>query len=139
MPQYLIAGLLVGVYTLSPQVVRAQETPIAPHSSSTISPTDRFEIVQSHLAAKWTFRLDKMCGFVSQLVKTMDDGAAWESMSIEKLPTCQRDGKTHYQLLSSSLAARHTFLMNTDTGTSWVLVVRKNKEGAESVWALFAE
>jgi len=78
MHQYLIIGFLIVVYAFSPQSVRAQDEPTPPHSSSTISPSDRFEIIQSHLAAKWTFRLDRMCGFVSQLVKTSNDGTAWQ-------------------------------------------------------------
>ena len=37
---------------------------------STLQPADgRFEIVQSPLAAKWTFRLDRHTGQVDQLVK----------------------------------------------------------------------
>jgi hypothetical protein len=105
----------------------------------TVSPNGRFEIVQSHLAAKWTFRLDRICGSVSQLVGTRNNGTAWEMMLIEKLPTCTNDGKTHYQLFSSSLAARHTFLMNTDTGISWVLTTRTYRDGSEVVWARFDE
>jgi hypothetical protein len=50
------------------------------------------------------------------------------------------DGNTHYQLFSSSLAARHTFLMNADSGASWILVSRKNRDGTESAaWAVFDE
>ena len=123
-----------------PIPVRAQEMPVPPHSSSTISPSARYEIVQSHLAAKWTFRLDRVCGFVSQLVGTRDGGTAWEAMPIEKHPNCVGDSASHYQLFSSSLAARHTFLMNTDTGTSWVLTTRVNRDKSESaLWQLFVE
>jgi hypothetical protein len=122
----------------SPISAGAQEMPIPPHSSSTISPSARYEIVQSHLAAKWTFRLDRVCGFVSQLVQTRAGGTAWEAMPIEKLPECVDDSARHYQLFSSSLAARHTFLMNTDTGASWVLVTHTNKDKSESaVWQRF--
>jgi hypothetical protein len=117
--------------------VRAQELPAAPHSSSTITPNARYEIVQSHLAAKWTFRLDKFCGYVSQLVKTQDGAAAWETIPIEKLPSCVNDSMSHYQLFSSSLAARHTFLMNTDTGTSWVLTTHANRDTESYRWELF--
>jgi len=81
-------SLLLGVMLAAalPIAVNAQEMPISPHSSSTLAPNARYEIVQSHLAAKWTFRLDRVCGFVSQLVKTRDGGAAWEAMPIQKLP-----------------------------------------------------
>ncbi len=119
---------------------RAQDSPTAPHSSSTMSGTNKYEIVQSHLAAKWTFRLDRFCGVVSQFVRTTSGNVTWEAMPIEKRPTCEMDGKIHYQLFSSSLAARHTFLMNTDTGTSWLLTTRLNRDQTESaVWELFEE
>jgi hypothetical protein len=134
-------SLLLGVMLAAalPIAVKAQEMPIPPHSSSTLAPNARYEIVQSHLAAKWTFRLDRVCGFVSQLVKTRDGGAAWEAMPIEKLPNCVDDSARHYQLFSSSLAARHTFLMNTDTGTTWVLTTHvNNRDKSESTaWELF--
>ena len=101
-------SLLLGVMlaTALPIAVKAQEMPTLAHSSSTLAPNARYQIVQSHLAAKWTFRLDRVCGLVSQLIKTPDGGAAWEAMLIEKRPKCLDDGASHYQLFSSSLARR---------------------------------
>jgi hypothetical protein len=134
----LLLGMMLAVAL--PIAVKAQEMPIPPHSSSTLAANARYEIVQSHLAAKWTFRLDRVCGFVSQLVKTRDGGAAWEAMPIESLPNCVDDSARHYQLFSSSLAARHTFLMNTDTGASWVVVTQINRDKSESAkWQRFEE
>jgi hypothetical protein len=132
--------LLTALAGLLPFSARAQDLPIASHTSSTISDTNRYEIVQSHLAAKWTFQLDRFCGLVSQFVRTTNGGVTWEAMPVEKRPECVMDGKIHYQLFSSSLAARHTFLMNTDTGTSWLLTTRVNKDKTEfAVWNLFEE
>jgi hypothetical protein len=132
--------LLTALAGLLPFSAGAQEFPIAPQTSSTMSDTNRYEIVQSHLTAKWTFRLDRFCGFVSQIVRTANGDVTWEAMPIEKRPACVMDGKIHYQVFSSSLAARHTFLMNTDTGTSWLLTNRVNKDKTESaVWNLFEE
>jgi hypothetical protein len=93
--------------------------------------------VQSHLAAKWTFRLDRACGFVSQLVNTRAGGTAWEAMPIQKLPNYADDTARRYQLFSSSLAARDTFLMNTDTGTTWVLTTDNKGENETMLWELF--
>jgi hypothetical protein len=134
------AYLLIALVWLSPFSARAQDSPIAPHTGSTLSDGNRYEIVQSHLAARWTFRLDRFCGFVSQYVSTSTGGVTWEGMPIEKRPACVMDGKIHYQLFSSSLAARHTFLMNTDTGTTWHLTTRVNRDKTESAsWNLFEE
>ena len=90
---------------------------------ATTSPSDaRFEIIQSQLAAKWTFRLDRYTGHVRQLVKTQDGGSAWQAMSVEGLPELLRPNKPRFVIFTSGLAARHTFLMDTETGNTWVPV-----------------
>jgi hypothetical protein len=130
--QKLLLGLIV-ICILSPAFAEGQELLTSPHTSSTISPADRFQIIQSQLVSRWTFRLDRVCGNVSQLVGTKDGGTAWEPMPIELLPECQLDGKTRYQLFLSSLAAKYSFLMNTNSGMSWVLTLRP----AVAEWVLF--
>ena len=134
--RYLLLSVMMFAPAL-PIATETQEIPIPPHSSSTLAPNARYEIVQSHLAAKWTFRLDRVCGFVSQLVKMRDGGTAWEAMPIRKLPNCVDDSARHYQLFSSSLAAGYTFLMNTDTGTTWVLTTDNNGKNESTLWELF--
>jgi hypothetical protein len=121
---------------LMDSAARAQTDFTPPHTTSTISATARYEIVQSHLAAKWTFRLDRICGTVYQLVSNKNNGLLWEQMRVEARPKCLTDGRAHFQLFSSSLAARHTFLMNTDSGTTWVLNAPKDKPDDLS-WSLF--
>jgi hypothetical protein len=118
----------------------AQERSTPPHSSTTIPPSARYEIVQSQLAAKWTFRLDRVCGQVTQLVKSKDDEVTWENMGVIGLPKCVVDAKPRYQLFSSALAARHTFLLNLDNGKTWILTSFKDEKlGEVSAWAPFAE
>ncbi len=51
--------------TLSGNLVAQQTSDI--HQQTTTPVGARFEIVQSELAAKWTFRLDRFTGRVSQL------------------------------------------------------------------------
>ena len=97
-------------------------------------------MVQSSLAAKWTFRLDKVCGNVSQLVSTTKDAMTWESMGIVSAVKCNNDGKNRFQIFTSGLAARHTFLMNTENGKTWILTSYTNKEGNEfNGWSIFEE
>ena len=83
----------------------------------------RYEIIQSELAARNTFRVDKFCGAVAELVVDEAGINHWQNMPIETQPACQNDGHPHYQLFTSGLAARFTFLMNTSTGRTWQLVV----------------
>ena len=111
----------------------AQQKEVNIHTSTTSGPQSRYEIVQSTLAARWTFRLDKYCGNIGQLVSTKDDGTAWESMIVIGLPKCLQDGKIRYQLFLSGLAARHTFLINTETGKTWIVRSGKSNEGVEYI------
>jgi hypothetical protein len=109
-----------------------------PHATTTTSDNARYEIVQSQLAARWTFRLDRKCGGVSQLVRTAEDENAWESMSVIGLDECKSDRVAHFQIFSSGLAAKHTFLMDTSTGKTWTLTTLTGRGGTETMaWVLF--
>lgn len=106
------------------------------NTSSQFPMNDRYEVVQSEIAAKWTFRLDRFCGNVMQLASTPDGTDTWENMIVESLPKCQGDFKPHYQLFTSGIAAKHTFLINTASGVTWQLVTDK---ADNSSWALFSQ
>lgn len=132
--------LLVTIALLSNAVGYAQTKDANIHSSTTASSQGRYEVVQSTLAARWTFRLDKVCGNVGQLVSTKNDGITWESMLVVGLPMCKPDGKTRYQLFTSGMAARHTYLLNTDSGKTWQIRTMKDNLGVESsAWFPFEE
>jgi hypothetical protein len=123
--------------------LRAQE-PSDIHQH-TVAPTNaRFEIVQSELAAKWTFRLDRFTGHVAQLTHNKDDEDMWEEMRVIGIPYIASPTRARFQIFTSGLAARHTFLIDTDTGKTWVIVTSKgkNEDGTEydvSLWQPFAE
>lgn len=110
------------------------------HSSSTLAGQARYEMVQSALAARWTFRLDRVCGNVSQVVVAKSENMTFESMLVMGLPKCAPDGKIRYQLFTSGLAARHTYLLNTETGKAWQIQSIKDKDGNEyHGWVAFDE
>ena len=120
----------------------AQDLSTPPHASTTIPLSARYEIVQSQLAARWTFRLDRVCGQVAIMVRVNDKGddLAWDGMEVIGSPKCVVDGKIRYQLFTSGLAVRHTMLMNTDNGKTWMLSGYKDaKSGDRSVWAPLSE
>jgi hypothetical protein len=114
------------------------------HQETTPAPNARYEVMQSQLAARWTFRLDKYSGHVAQLVRTNDDENKWEDMEVIDLPKLASPLRPHFQLFTSGIAARHTFLIDTDTGKTWV-IVGSNKtasDGTEyeiSLWQPFAD
>lgn len=114
------------------------------HQLTTTPPGARFEVMQSTLAARWTFRLDRYTGRVWQLVKTKDDDNAWEEMRIIDRPQVQSPSRARFQLFTSGLAARHTFLLDGDTGRTWLVVTgkSKDKDGVETeyhAWQPFAD
>lgn len=122
------------------QTVWSQNKEINIHSSTTLGSQSRYEIVQSTLAARWTFRFDKVCGNIGQLVTSKNDGVTWQSMLVVGLPKCQSDSKIRYQLFTSGLAARHTFLLNTESGKTWqIRTFKDNQDTESSAWFPFDE
>ena len=91
--------------------------------STTGNSSDRYEIIQSELAAKNTFRVDRFCGSVSELVVDDQGLNHWQNMPIDAKPACMADCRPHYQLFTSGLAIKFSFLMNTASGMTWLLVV----------------
>jgi hypothetical protein len=126
----ILAGLLFSVAFLGTALAQTEATPI--HVQSAAPLTSRFEIVQSTIAAKLTFRLDKRAGLVWQIVHTSTDDLAWQLVPIISLPQISTASETtHYQLFLSGIANRFVFLLNLDTGKTWQLqshVDEKTKE-----------
>jgi hypothetical protein len=92
------------------------------HQHSTTPINARYEVVQSELAAKWTFRLDRFTGRVSQLVKTAGGDTTWSAMDVLALPDIDKASRPRFQIFASGIAAQHTFLIDTDSGKTWLLV-----------------
>ena len=116
-----------------------QESPI--HNQTTPPPNARFEIVQAQTAAKWTFRLDRFTGQVSQLVRTQSGSNAWQRTRIVNAPEITGIAHPHFQIFLSGLRATHSFLIDTDSGRAWTLTTLTDNTGkeVETVWDPFAE
>ena len=108
------------------QITQSPQSTVAP-------PNSRYEVVQSEIVARLTFRLDRECGNVAQLVRTQSGGYAWEEMLVLGLPNCNANGRARYQIFTSGLLARNTFLIDTQTGKSW----QTFQEGDTLYWAPF--
>ncbi len=118
----------------------AQNRDTVIHNSTSVGSQARYELVQSSLAARWAFRLDRVCGVVSQVVISKSENMTFEPMLVFGLPKCVPDGKIRYQLFTSGLAARHTYLLNTDNGKAWQIQAMKDKDGNEfHAWFAFDE
>ena len=105
-------------------------TPVEP-----IAPGDRYQIFESPLNAKWTFRLDRYCGGVDIMVVDKNDDNHWLPMRVlPPPPACSGPSHSHFELFSSNLVVRMTFLMDTANGTTWELA-HDDKTG-EDFWTI---
>jgi hypothetical protein len=128
---YLLFALLLATF-----VARGQESPI--NNQTAPPPNAKFEIVQAQTAAKWTFRLDRFTGDVWQLVRTKTGGNAWESMRVIDAHQSV-SAHPHFQIFLSGLAAKCSFLIDTDSGNTWTLTTLTDDAGkeVEIVWKPF--
>ena len=95
-------------------------------AQKTSAPDGRFEIVQSQILRSNTFRLDKYTGDVYQFIMK-DTWYTWEKItrqgaSKDTTPATQ----INYQLFLGGMQARDAFLMNVNTGETWLLVKDKS-------------
>ena len=95
----------------------------------------RFEVIQSPIARRYTFFLDKVEGKVYQLVQTPIGGDSWEEMTIYPKDNLTYTEPT-YQIFIGSFAAADMFLINTKTGRTWVLV-KENGDDNKTLWEEF--
>lgn len=110
------------------------------HQSTHPPESAHFEIIQSQLAAKFTFRLDRFTGRVWQLVSTPSGGDAWEPTRVLNLPSIAPSTTPRFQIFESGIAAKFSFLIDTSTGQTWTFTTVRNKDGStETVWAPFEQ
>ena len=138
-----VAFMVVVVVVLTVSSYSASSQEVSPHQHTVPPGNARFEIVQSQLAARWTFRLDRFTGQVSQLVKTLGDSNTWEPMEVIGLPL-SIPLTERFQIFTSGLAARHTYLLDTKSGRTWVIVsgTRQRADGSQynvNLWEPFVE
>jgi len=98
--------------------------------TSAVPSSARFEIVQSTLAALQTFKLDKQTGSVQLLVKKIDGSDGWEDLEVVGLKAVPASGN-RFQLFLSGIAAKYTFLLDTQTGTCWQFVFAEDEKTKE--------
>jgi len=109
----------------------AQESRKYPTSTSAIPPA-RYEIVQSPILARDTFKLDRFRGRVWQRVETADKTIVWELMVITDEPGISASAAVpRFQLYLSGIVARDSFLVDTISGTVWTETSVTDSEGKE--------
>lgn len=83
----------------------------------------QWEFFMSDVAVKYTFKVDKFNGNVYQFVQREDKSYTWQLIEKEASKIdIQKQDSINYQLFSSGLGIRFTFLLNTNSGLTWKLV-----------------
>jgi hypothetical protein len=111
-------------------------------SSMNANEPARYEIIQSTIGVWWTFRLDRFTGRVFQLVETSNKQNAWREMRVADLVTnASPEKRVRFQLVTSTIAARETYLIDLDTGKTWSPITLTNDNGKEldTYWRAFVE
>jgi len=93
------------------------------HERTTTPQDARYEIIQSPLVVRHTFRLDRFAGNIAQLV-LVDDNLTWVEMYINDFPKIENPTVPRFQIFTSGIVVRNTFLIDTKTGSTWVLTQR---------------
>lgn len=90
-------------------------------SVKTSTENGRYEIIQSELARRQTFRLDKKTGSVFLLVTTKSGKDAWEEMEVIGKYVDDTSAEINYQIFIGGTAASDCFLINIYSGKTWQL------------------
>jgi len=88
------------------------------------SVSPRYQIIQSSIAARGTYKVDTYKGNVYQLVVDRNNNETWELLSRigHSNNDIQIEGQRNYELFLSTIAMRFTYLINVNTGATWQLV-----------------
>lgn len=99
------------------------------HHMTRVPDDSRYELIQSQVAAKITLRLDKFTGEVFQLAESLDltesgyPSLVWQRMKRDPHPDdTPVPDRVNYQIFTSGLGVRFTFLINVNSGAVWQLV-----------------
>ncbi len=114
--------LLIIALLLASPAAFSQTTP--DYVSTTVPPDSRFEIIQSNLIDRIVFKADKYTGDVYRIV--FDDKAfqSWTKMTRLNHPydSIVHPGKVNYQVFVSGFERKYTYLVNLNTGATWIAV-----------------
>lgn len=84
----------------------------------------RYEIIQSPISRRLTFKLDKYTGKTYQLVlQSNSEDVTWQEVLWLNVFANRgiKENQINFQIFMSGIAARDCFLMNIHTGQTWLL------------------
>lgn len=125
----LIKFLFLLFFITNCQTIYSQE--FSKYQSIKTSQTDeRFEIIQSEISSIYTFKVDKYLGKVYVIVKIPEfETPSWLEIpkSYNKNDTIKSE-KINYQLFLGGNSVMDCYLLNINSGSSWILK-NENKKG----------
>ena len=116
MIRYLAAVALIALF-VTPALAQQD---FAPHQMTDLPLLGRYQIVQSQLARRYTFRLDRATGIVDRLVSDSEGYPTWAPMPIFPDPELEA-GSFRFTIFASGWTVKDIFLMDTFTGITWQL------------------
>ncbi len=98
----------------------------------------RYQIIQSTIAAKGTFKLDAYTGDVFQMVLNKNDESVWRKLNRNGHYSNDHviENRINYSIFTSTIALRHTYLINVNTGATWQ-IFRDTDTGKSFFGAIF--
>lgn len=90
----------------------------------------RFQIIQSTIAARGTYKLDSYSGDVFQMVVDKNNNETWQLLRKYGHENSDKNvmGHRNYELFISTIAMKFTYLLNVNTGSTWQLVQDSNSD-----------
>jgi hypothetical protein len=85
----------------------------------------RYQLVQSTITMRDTYRLDTFTGRVHRLVRNKDGELLWEEMVVRQRPAVANPTAARFQIFLSGIAAKGSYMIDTRTGQTWQVVEAK--------------
>ena len=106
---------------------------VVPAAVQTVAPVGaRFEVIQSVLAARETFKLDKYSGVVYLLMSDHDGMPFWSHTTWSAKPDVGAGNWPRFQIFLGGQRVSDAFLLDLSTGKTWVWAIVGGEN--ESAW-----
>ena len=134
------AGLLISSPAIAAQELGINASPGLASQQTNVPDDSRFEIIQTNSNLRTMLKLDKYTGTVYELVRNKDLVRAKDEEYVwgvtKRLPSpldkTESTSIVNYQIVTSTIGVRYTFLINIHTGATWKLSADPDKE--QSYW-----
>jgi len=118
----MIFSLILSIF-LTVAISTASATDVGTNEKTSSPGNARYEIIQSNITMRDTYRLDRYTGRVHRLVNSSEDGLVWEEMTVKDRPSITKPSSARFQMFLSGIAAKGTYMIDINSGKTWQLQV----------------